>query len=317
MRILITGGLGFIGGRLAVHLARSGHEIVIGSRTKHDVSAWLPEAENYQMNWDSAENILAACTNVDVVVHAAGMNSFDCEVDPIAALQFNGHATEKLAQAAAHCKVKTFIYLSTAHVYASPLAGIVNEHTTPRNLHPYATSHLVGESAVLKVSQNNGMEGIILRISNVYGAPTHVDVNSWGLLVNELCRQAVTSREMVIRSYPSLQRNFLTMSDVCSVIQLFIENRQGVRFPNIMNIGSQKSETINEMATLIQKRCTEVFGTNPKIVYLSNESNQITPDLDFVSLHSSFFSKEMKNQRNDEIDSLIKFCDESFILDSE
>lgn len=215
MRILITGGLGFIGGRLAVHLSRSGHDIIIGSRSKHDVSAWLPGAENYQMNWDSAENILGACANVDVVVHAAGMNSFDCQEDPSAAFQFNGLATEMLAQAAARCKVKTFIYLSTAHVYASPLVGNVNEHTTPRNLHPYATSHLVGESAVLKVSRNEGMEGVILRISNVYGAPTHPDVNSWGLLVNALCRQAITSQKIVIRSNPLIQRNFLTMSDAC------------------------------------------------------------------------------------------------------
>ena len=78
------------------------------------------------------------------------MNSQDCANDPVAALEFNGVATTRLVSAALSSGVKKFIYLSTAHIYSSPLVGKISEETYPKNFHPYATSHLAGEMAVLK-----------------------------------------------------------------------------------------------------------------------------------------------------------------------
>ena len=51
MRILITGGFGFIGGRLAVHLSKSGHQIILASRVKRDVPDWLVFAETFHIDW--------------------------------------------------------------------------------------------------------------------------------------------------------------------------------------------------------------------------------------------------------------------------
>ena len=149
MRILITGGFGFVGGRVAVHLAKQGHKIVLGSRKATCPPPWMQQAEVANINWDDPISLELSCREVDVLIHAAGMNAQECLADPVAALAFNGVATARLVAAATRARVNHMICLSTAHVYDSPLEGVITENSCPQNLHPYATSHLAGDHAVL------------------------------------------------------------------------------------------------------------------------------------------------------------------------
>lgn len=316
MRILITGGFGFIGGRLAVHLFNSGHQIIISSRAKRDTPEWLPQAEIFQMDWGNESNLRDVCSGIDVVIHAAGMNSTDCQNNPEAALAFNGGSTEQLVRAAVGSNAKAFIYLSTAHVYANPLMGNITEVTKPDNPHPYAESHLAGENAVLKSTLKGKTRGIVLRIANIYGTPTHAEVNCWMLLVNNLCEQAVTTQKIILRSSGVQQRNFLTMDDLCVAIESLLMAGFGSETPPIINVGSEVSETINNMATLIQERCKEVLGFNPIFEHLPGNATNVVQTLNYGTLYPSIFAEKIQNNKNKEIDSLLKFCHDSFAIKS-
>ena len=111
MRILITGGFGFIGGRIAAYLSQAGHQVLLGSRNERNPPVWLPQAEVVKSQWGDECAIQNSCEGVDVIVHAAGMNAQDCAADPIAAYDFNGVATKRLVEAASRVGVKKFIYL--------------------------------------------------------------------------------------------------------------------------------------------------------------------------------------------------------------
>lgn len=309
--------MGFIGGRVATHLSSFGHQIVIASRAKHDPPSWLPTARMVRLNWDDESSLRKACENTDVVIHAAGMNANDCEISPEKALEFNGSATQRLVGASVAANVKAFVYLSTAHVYAHPLIGSITENISPKNQHPYATSHLAGEKAVLSASIGGEIEGIVLRLSNVFGAPTHKDVNCWMLLVNDLCKQAVTTQRIILRSSGTQQRNFLTMSDACAVIASAIFDNIGVGVPKILNVGSRESETIFEMAIAIQERCREVFGIFPQIETLSTEQKLNSPKLSYGSLYSLSPLDKIEDNRDREIDALLNFCNNSFRLENQ
>jgi len=130
-----------------------------------------------------------------VVILAAGMNAQDCLANPVAALDFNGVAIARFVGAAARAGVKRCIYLSAAHVYASPRVGNISEETCPKNLHPYATSHLSGEYAVLAANDRREMQGFVLRLSNAFGPPTSREVKCWSLVTNDLCRQAIEKKD--------------------------------------------------------------------------------------------------------------------------
>ncbi len=313
MRILITGGFGFVGGRLAADFAKVGHRIVLGTRSFIASPSWLPEAEVIETVWDDERILEQCCKSVDVVIHAAGMNAQDCFADPIGALAFNGVATTRLVAAASRAKVQRFIYLSTAHVYASPLVGTITENTCINNLHPYATSHLAGEYAVLSANQQKQIQGIVLRLSNVFGAPMHKEVNCWMLLVNDLCRQAVQTRKLVLKTNGMQQRDFVAMGEVCRVVEsltaIHVESIQS----NIFNIGSGVSQSVLAIALLVQQRCKVTLGFEPVLERVQDGVNELHPNMNYRTDNLAALGIFFNNTDNTlEIDNLLRFCHSSF-----
>jgi UDP-glucose 4-epimerase len=312
MRILITGGFGFIGGRLAQHLQQGGHDVLLGSRSTIASANWLPQAEVVQTDWSDGSSLEQICKDVDVVIHAAGMNAGDCTAGPVAALECNGLFTARLVRAAVCARVKRFIYLSTAHVYASHLVGSITEETCPRNLHPYATSHLAGENAVLSANVRGEIEGIVLRLSNAFGAPVHKDVNCWMLLVNDLCWQAVSSKKMVLRTSGVQQRDFIPLTDVGMAIKHLLALGQEQCADGLFNLGSSVSMAVLEMTKVIASRCNMVLGFYPEIVLPSNlplrsGDEQVLP-LHYNSDKFKSTGFHLKGAIEGEIDGILTMC---------
>lgn len=312
MRILITGGFGLIGGRLGQHLYEAGHQVILGSRNASNPPDWLPQAEVMETGWKVDCALEQICNGVDVVIHAAGMNAQDCAVDPVAALEFNGLATARLLAAAIRAGVKRFIYLSTAHVYASPLVGTITEDACPRNQHPYATSHLAGENVVLGASQRGQIEGIVLRLSNAFGAPMHKDVNCWALLANDLCRQAVRDGTMILRTSGLQQRDFIAISQVCRAIDHLSSCEADALPPGIFNVGSGVSQSVLELAQLIQRRCKLVLGFKPDLLRPETGAGERIERLVFRSDRLVKMGVNLDFDNNMELDGLLVFCHASF-----
>ncbi len=314
MRVLISGGFGFVGGRLAQYLHQAGYQVVLGSRTASSSPEWLRDAEVVHTDWSDSDALASVCVGSDVIIHAAGMNAQDTLANPAEALAFNGVATARLLDAGYKAHVKRFIYISTAHIYSSPLEGVITEETYPRNLHPYATSHLAGELAVLYANQCKKIEGIVLRLSNAFGAPTHVEANCWMLLVNDLCRQAVNLRSMTLRSTGSQHRDFITLHDVSRVIYKMINLPSSQISDGRFNVGSGKSLRVIDMVKLIQTRCTEVLGYTPAIIHPQPTKNEKNTDLDYriEKLLSTGFS--LRCNIASEIDDILRMCNKFFIV---
>lgn len=312
MRILITGGFGFVGGRLGRHLQQTGHQVILGSRNANSAPDWLPQAEAVQTAWDDGFALEQICTGADVVIQAAGMNAQDCVTDAVAALEINGLATARLIGAASRAGVKRFIYLSTAHVYASPLLGAISEGTCPRNMHPYATSHLAGENAVLSASQRGQIEGIVLRLSNTFGAPAHKDVNCWMLLVNDLCRQAVTARSLTLRSAGLQRHNFVTLHDVTRAILHVIGLRKEEVGDGVFNIGSVRTPRVIDMVESIQARCSAVLGYTPDIIRPKSGDGAVTHDFKYSIDKLIATGFELSDNVAAEIDATLLLCREAF-----
>ena len=314
MRILITGGFGFVGGRLAAHLAQAGHHIVLGSRKNLTSPTWLPQAEVTQIAWNDVVALECSCRNVDVVIQAAGMNAQECAANPVAALGFNGVATANLVAAASGVGVRRFIYLSTAHVYANPLVGSITEETCPRNLHPYATSHLAGEHAVMSASQRGEIEGVVLRLSNAFGAPMDRDVNCWMLLINDLCRQAVQTRKLVLKTSGVQERNFIGLTEVCRIAERLAVDNGVPTQSGIFNVGAGESQSVLAIAQLIQQRCTETLGFEPVLQISSSVVESNSKTLIYRRDRLAAINIRCNGQENlPEIDRLLGFCQSEYL----
>jgi UDP-glucose 4-epimerase len=168
-------------------------------------------------------------------------------------------------QAARKQKVQKFIFFSTAHVYGQPLAGVLTEKTLPRPAHPYASSHQFGELAVLEAHDKGQMTGLVLRLSNGVGAPAYKEVNRWTLLANDLCRQAVESHCLTLRSSGLALRDFIPISDVCLGVQHCLGLDRVVSGDGLFNFGAGIPMSVWQMANLIAERCEVVLGFRPTI----------------------------------------------------
>lgn len=313
MRVLVTGGFGYLGGRLSQFLvSHKNYQITVGVRQQVGLPPWLPQAEVVRIQWDLTGNLQNICTGVDAVVHMAGMNAQDCAADPSVAFEVNAVATGRLVDAAIKGGIKRFIYFSTAHVYCNPLVGVLTEETCPVSLHPYASSHRAGEDLVRAAHQGGEIEGVVVRLSNAFGAPAHKDANCWMLMVNDLCRQAVTTQEMVLRTSGLQRRDFIPLSDVCRAVEHLLHLPVQELGKGVFNIGGMWSPTIWEMACLIQKRCKVLLGFEPDIIRPSPQPDETTDELDYRIDRLGKTGFQLKADKIEELDSLLEFCEAEF-----
>jgi UDP-glucose 4-epimerase len=313
--VLITGGFGYLGGRLAQSLAsHQDRKIILGSSKQAGKPDWLPQAEVARTHWESRVDLEEICSGVEAVVHLAGMNAQDSAADPAAALEFNGVATARLLNSAVRKGVKRFIYLSTAHVYGSPLSGMINEKTCPVPLHPYATSHRAGEDVVRAANGSGDIEGIVIRLSNAYGAPAHPGANCWMLLLNDLCRQSITTRRLILTSSGAQRRDFVTLTDACTAIRHLLNLPAKILDDGLFNVGGGWAPTVLEMTEIIAERVRAVAGYAVEIVRKADQSVSPTSVLDYRvdKLTNTGFRMGGKDNVASEIDRLIEFCLEHF-----
>ena len=310
MKILVTGGFGYVGGRLAKHLASSGHEVFIGSRTFQPKPIWLAKGSITVMDWGDERSLLNACKNIDVIVHAAGMNAKECSKNPELALKVNGAATESLVRAASKQLVSQFIYLSSAHVYSEDLSGVVSEDHSVANIHPYATSQVAGEQATINSHSNIAMQTVVVRLANAIGAPLAKDVNCWMLVANDFCKQAALERRLVIRGPANGVRNFITMTDVCMGLEFLMTNCRDRLHPLICNLGD-KTKTIGDMASAIKTIYLKEKRIDLEIIELSNDR----PEPQYLDFRSSVFEDmgyQWSSNFKEELIELVKFCEFEF-----
>jgi len=311
MNILITGGFGYIGGRLAeAILANTEHKVVLGSRKPQKIPTQLSGASGVITQWDSFESLEDIMCGIDVVIHASGMNAQDCEDSPNMALEVNGVATSNLLMAAIKQKVRRFIYLSTIHVYGAPLVGRITEETPTTGVHPYATSHQAGEDVILTESKKGNIEGIVVRLSNAFGPPIYNNVNCWMLLVNDLCKQAVNNQKLVLKSSGRQKRDFVSLKNVCSAIIYLSECSLDDVDNYLFNIGGNWAPSILEMARKFAQRYVKLTGVLLEIKKHKDDKFSFSDTLDYSTekLTGIGFVPSIDNSVNQELDDLIRFC---------
>jgi UDP-glucose 4-epimerase len=308
VKILIAGGFGFIGGQLGAYLNHRNYNVTLGSRKLTSNLEYSSKANAIRLDWNNKSDLKHKLANFDVVIHAAGLNAENCLKDPDLALNVNGYATSNLVDAALKSRVKLFIYISTAHVYSDPLIGNFDERSNLLNTHPYATSHVYGENSVLNAGKQGSLKSIVLRISNVIGCPINRTASGWNLLISDLCKQSVMNKKMIISSSKNEIRNFLTMTDLSRVIDSIMDLQGTNTYPNLVNLGGKSSHSILDMALMVQKRCSSKFNFAPKIEIANKNLESSLGQLDYNSIHKSLFEKYLLDNKTNEIDRLLHFC---------
>jgi len=301
--ILITGGSGYLGGRVASFLRQLDFEVRIGSRKGSD--------STFLMDYSSNTSLEASCKGVSAIIHLAGMNAKSCIKHPESALLTNSLGTLSLLKAAEKEGVSKFIYFSTAHVYSAPLEGEINEESLPRPVHPYSITHRVAEDYVIETSLNTSISGTVFRLTNAVGSPIRPDANCWMLVVNDLCRQVVINKHMDLYSSEFVQRDYVPISSVCHAVHsvLLSDKLSG----EIVNVSSGIGLTLRELTGLIVERSQQVLGFTPTVNFIHNSDNDNLQKLIISNRKLKEFGIEIEVDLSNEIDQILSNCVKWFL----
>lgn len=308
-RVLVTGGLGYLGGRIAQGLVSDPDiDLVIVTRQRIPTRpSWLPRGEIRQVDFEDNSAWVEVCSGVDQLVHLVSPNAADCGLDPEAAIRVNVIGTLRVLQAAIEARVNRFVYMSSAHVYGT-LSNLITEKVLPVPRHPYAITKQTAEDFVLAAHDAGKIESVVMRLSNSYGMPTHSDINAWMLLVNDLCRQAVTQRMMRLRSSGVQVRDFIPLGDVVRAVEHVLRLSAESLGDGLFNLGGDDCVSIRLMADRVADRCEAILGYHPEIQHPDPFPGEQAQPLDYSSekLKATGFTPERKIQQ--EIDDTLRFC---------
>ena len=298
--ILITGGTGYLGSRLAHYLLAFGHEVIVASRYKKNKFPYLKDFRFVNFDLQNKEVLKQCLKNVDTVFHLADLNAQNSYLNPQNAIEINGKGTLNLLETCIEKNVKNFIYFSTIHVYGDNLKGNVTENTPLLPNNPYSISTRIAEDFVK--FKSHYINSTILRLSNIVACPLSSSIDCWNLIVNDICKQIIKFKKIDINSNKNTVRDFNSIKNLLICCKNLIENKP-LDF-EIFNLCYGKSTTFYSLANLLRKRAENILRISPKIKF--NEKNYDKKKYNICSNKLAKFNLiTNKETLNEDIDDLL------------
>tara|TARA_B100000073_G_C23731277_1_gene570868 strand:- start:232 stop:1224 length:993 start_codon:yes stop_codon:yes gene_type:complete len=277
VKIFLTGGRSLLANNIANFLCNLGHDVHLFGRS---VPQKIDGIKFSELNWNNLDSIFNPHREIDLLIHCAGINAHQCELDPNEALRFNSYLTGKLSELCALNKVKNFIFFSSVHAYGNNLNGLITEEFIPNSFHPYGFSKYVAEKLVQANLDKSNTKFLILRLSNIIATPIDMKTSCWHLLPNSLCKELKKSKSLVLKSNPNIKRDFVAISELNKFIKYFLLNQE-VFESGIYNFASGQMMKIYDLAKLIRKINFANFGEEVEIIIDQNKLSNIDENYNF------------------------------------
>jgi UDP-glucose 4-epimerase len=248
LRVLITGGAGFIGSHLVRALVRAGYGVRVfdnlSTGSLDNIGDLLDAIEFVRGDVRDYGVVESAVRDVDAVVHLAALIDVAESVEkPDLYFDVNVRGTYNVVKASKN--VSAFVFASSSAVYGEPIMVPIPEDHPLMPKSPYAASKVSGEAFVQAFANQYGFRPVILRLFNVHGPKQS---RAYAGVIIEFIRRVSRGEPPVIFGDGEQTRDFIHVSDVVKAIMLSLRN-EGVR--GVFNIGSGEGVTINYLARLI------------------------------------------------------------------
>jgi UDP-glucose 4-epimerase len=271
MRILITGGAGFVGSHLADELLSRGHRV----HALDDLSTGAIDNVRHLKAHPAFEYTIESCNNApvvaelvdsaDVVYHLAAAVGVELIVEsPVRTIENNVHTTEVVLSAASKKKKPVFV-ASTSEVYGKSTALPFREDgdlllgPTFKGRWSYACSKAIDEFLALAYWKEKGLPTVIGRMFNTVGPR---QTGRYGMVVPNFVRQAIAGQPLTVYGDGTQSRCFCHVHDVVRALAGLMERDD--LYGEVFNIGSEAEITIRGLAT----RVRELVGSDAPIEYV-------------------------------------------------
>lgn len=304
MKILITGGCGFIGSHLTEMLLTLGHDVlVIDSLVcgrKENLSMFKSNPKLAFLQADICDRLtIAPCFNkIDWVFHLAGLADIVPSIDhPDAYFQANVTGTLNVLQCAHDHGIKRLIYAASSSSYGIPDIYPTPEISPISPQYPYALTKYMGEALVLHWAKVYKLPTVSLRLFNVYG-PRARTSGTYGAVFGVFLAQKLHGQPFTVVGDGSQTRDFTYVTDVANA---FILAAQSGVCAEVMNVGSGNHYSIKRLVELLggpiayvpkrpgEPACTfadtakiqALLGWKPKVSFETGVSHMLNSMMDW------------------------------------
>lgn len=272
MRILITGGAGFIGSRLALHFSKKKHEVIIVDNL----------SSGYIYNFMEDKDLLKSFINldvrdprleqvmkgIDVVFHIAGYVSLPgCNDNPGEAYSINTAGTANVLEMARRNGVKKIVFASTAALYERETEVPFKEENAPTPTLMYALSKKAAEDICHSFGEMFGMDITILRFFNIYGPG--MDYRPPSYLISYLIGCLMKKERPILHSNGKQSRDMVFVSDVVSIFEAVLKSKKSKG--ETFNVGTGKTTSVQGifdiLAEILGVKKMQPVYRDPKLVW--------------------------------------------------
>ena len=248
MKVLVTGGAGFIGSHVAQRLARRGYKVIV----LDDLSTGIAENIGKEVDTVIIGSILdpiilesLRSMNIDYVLHYAAYSSVPGSIqNPLKTNEVNITGTLNILQAAYTVGAKKFLLATSGQVYGNGLNR--DETMRPMPLSPYTLSKLTGEEYCRLFGELYGLQTVCLRYANVYG--DRMNPNSeYALAIPAFLDRMSRGINPVIYGDGRQTRDFIYIDDVVDASIYALENNM----TGVYNVGTGIATSINRLVDII------------------------------------------------------------------
>jgi len=243
MKIMVTGGAGFIGSHIVNAYIDAGHDVVIiDDLSSGEMSFVNPKAMFYQLNIHSPDvkTILEKEKISAINHHAAQISVSESVSDPLFDANSNIIGTLQLLQNAVSLKIDKFVFASTGGaMYGKQTVFPANEEHPCHPLSPYGISKLCAEKYINYFRTQHGLNTTVLRYSNVYGP--HQDPHGEAGVVAIFCQRLMEGLPPVICGDGEQTRDFISVRDVAQANIIALDSKCEGTF----NVGTGKETSVN------------------------------------------------------------------------
>jgi UDP-glucose 4-epimerase len=252
VRILVTGGAGFIGSNLADAFLVDGHEV----RVLDDLSTGFAEnvpthAELVEGSVSDRDMVVKAVDGMELVVHLAAHRAVLRSVeDPLATDTANTHGTLTVLKSALDAGVRRVIYASSSSVYGLDPPMPTPETAPPRPLSPYGVTKLAGEHYARVFASLYGMETVSFRYFNVFGPRQRPD-SAYAAVIPLFIQALRDGDRPVVHGDGGQSRAFTYIDDVVAANMAFATAPAPVCAGQVYNIANAESHSLLDLLEIL------------------------------------------------------------------
>ncbi|RKS21843.1 UDP-N-acetylglucosamine 4-epimerase [Flavobacterium endophyticum] len=269
LKILITGGAGFIGSNLCEHFLEKGHKVVcldnFATGHRHNIEPFLNNGNFTLIEGDirDLDTCNQAVDGIDYVLHQAALGSVPRSInDPITSNEVNVSGFLNMLVASRDANVKRFIYAASSSTYGDSEALPKVEDKIGKPLSPYAITKYVNELYADIFSKTYGLETIGLRYFNVFGR--RQDPNgAYAAVIPLFVKQFMDYESPVINGTGDFSRDFTYIKNVVQMNERAIQATNKEAVNTVYNTAVGDRTTLNELVGYLKEFLSVL---DPKIV---------------------------------------------------